>query len=188
MNATGRISVTVISLIALSAAQESGAKGKRLGMAGTYRVSFCQLRCSDTFAADVRGYIVLSDAPISLASLPPRIRRRVELQFQEVRRSDRPNACFTLVAKPRTKSVAGAEPVGFTSWVGDDSSADLSLFRAPDSGYDLSLELSQDSVRGVGHFYSGNGPGAQLLIDSVIGRRVGPPDVARCLRAALSAR
>jgi hypothetical protein len=108
----------------------------------------------------VRGYMVLSDAPISLNSLSPRLRRRFELQFRAVGRSVRPNACFTLVGHPHRKSIAAAESVGFTSWGGDDSSAELTFYRAPDSGYDVSLLLSQGSVRGAGHFFSANGPGA----------------------------
>lgn len=89
--------------------------------------------------------------------------------------------------QPRTKSVAGAQPVGFTSWVGIDSSAVLSFFGGPDSGYEVVFQPSQDSLRGAGHLYSGNGKDAQLPIDSLIGVRVGPPDVARCVKAALSA-
>lgn len=149
--------------------------------AGTYRISICAGSCGDTSRADVVGYLVLSAKALSFASVPAKAQRRLENEFASVGRKSRPNACFTL-AKRRGKSIAAARPVGFTNWVRTDSSSfELTLFRAPDSGYDLDLEHGAGAaLRGVGRFWSGNGPSAQIGPDSVVAWRIGAADVKRC--------
>jgi hypothetical protein len=170
----------VVGLAAISVGLAN--REPRSGFSGTYRIAFCAATCSDTARADVIGYLVLSSKTLSFASVPARARRQLEKDFTSVARKSHPDACFALAAKASSqRAVAAARPVGFTNWVATDSSAELTLYRAPDSGYDVYLQHGAGgAIRGIGRFWSGNGPTAQVAPDSVIAWRIGAADATRC--------
>jgi hypothetical protein len=154
----------------------------RSDLSGTYRIAFCATSCPDTARADVIGYLVLSSKELSFVSVPARARREFEKDFTSVARKSHPDACFALVANASSqKTMAAARPVGFTNWVASDSSAEVTLYRAPDSGYDVYLQRGAGgAIRGIGRFWSGNGPTAQVAPDSVVAWRIGAANATKC--------
>jgi len=155
---------------------------ERSDLSGPYRIAFCATSCSDSARADVIGYLVLSSKTLSFASVPARVRRQLEKDFTSVARKSHPDACFALVAMPSAqKTMAAARRVGFTNWFATDSSAELTLYRAPDSGYDVYIERSAGGLfHGIGRFWSGNGPTAQVAPDSAVAWRIGAADATKC--------
>lgn len=156
-------------------------------VSGTYRVMFCRHACNlaDSSTAIATGYIVLSRTPITLAKLPKKRREYFGELYRAIALRAEPNACFVLMKRHPGNSAATALPVGFTSWKDHQHTINLDLFRAPDSGYTLYLTISDDTLlRGVGQFWSGNGPEAQLPPDSVAGRRIGAAKPSLCIDAA----
>jgi hypothetical protein len=157
---------------------------ERSDLSGTYRIAFCAASCLDTVHADVIGFLVLSPKTLSFAAVPARARRALQKDFTSVARKAHPDACFALVAEHSSqKTMAAARPVGFTNWIASDSSAELTLYRAPDSGYDVYLQRGAgggEPLRGVGRFWSGNGPTAEVAPDSAVAWRIGSADATRC--------
>lgn len=93
-----------------------------------------------------------------------------------------PNACYVLARQARADTYAGIDDVGTTRWTPlADGSITISLFRSPDAGYDAKLSLTTDGFRGRGTS-RGWGVAADSPADSIVGRRIGPPELMRCLR------
>jgi hypothetical protein len=154
---------------------------------GTYRLVFCKNACTmaDSNTAIAVGYLVLSSTSIKLIKLPKKEREYFSRLYKSVGRGLEPNACFVLKERHPGVSASAAQPVGFTSWTGTQQSIEVPFFRAPDSGYTLYLKLNDNTIQGVGQFWSGNEGTVQLLPDSVVGQRVGAANPERCVNAAL---
>jgi len=152
-------------------------------------VTVCRGRCdpSRPDEALARGHLVLEAAPYPLAELPERARTYIErhefiLAVIDAKRS--PNACFVMENTRRAKTYAGAAPVGVTKWTADSAGITLPLFHSPDAGYIATVSIRGGELRGRGRSWgtgTGDGP---IPPDSIIGRRIGPPDRAICIREA----
>ena len=183
------LSIVSTLLTAPLALQSQGSQAGRV-MAGTYRVFFCRGTCDakDTASVATKGFLVLSSSSMRLSSLSGRTRRKFQRLYHSVARSSSPNACFVFDKRSVGRELASAQPVGFTNWVATDTSAELTLYRAPDSGYNVYLHSSSDnSVTGEGALWSGNAGGDESPKEAVIAYRMGPATARRCIVAARSA-
>ena len=135
----------------------------------------------------VRGHLVLENEPYSLADVPEPARSELERRASiliRMQAEGRPNACFALVRAEGAETYAGLGRVGLTRWAQEDSIVRVPLYGSPDAGYLARLSVQGDRLRGSGRS-RGTFPGAvDTPPDSIIGRRVGPPDRSLCIRAA----
>lgn len=164
------------------------ARTREAGVEGTYQIMICQGTCGADNVL-VRGRLVLETDPYSLDSVPELARiyfRRYEpyLLISDAERA--PNACFHLELTRRSRTYAGISPVGLTRWsVAEDSdSLEIPLYHSPDAGYFVRITIRARQLRGHGRSWGGHGEAAAFPIDSIVGRRVGPPDRSLCFRAA----
>jgi len=165
--------------------QEVGARS----VAGTYAITICKDACraSDPSTVVARGYLVLEAGEFSLAGMPD----AAERYFRDdgtINRGDQdgdpPNACVVL-EQTGTRTLTGLQPVGVTCWrrVEGDTLM-VKIARAADAGYNAWLTLGRRGLTGRGWAH---GEAASERKDEVIeGRRIGPPDRSRCVRAVLS--
>lgn len=155
---------------------------------GTYAVRFCSSPCKSDDSSNVNttGVLVLSNTPIALSGLSSRVSSYYRRLYGAVSRGAAdPNTCWVLASVRRPASPSAALLVGFSSWTKHYGSVRLTLFRAPDSGYDVELHFSGDSVRGTGAFWSANdSPPGITSEEKIAGVRSGPPALERCIAVA----
>lgn len=154
---------------------------------GTYEIWMCKSTCAqrDSEEAIVAGYLVLLPDRLPLYQVPDSARWYFERQFFD----GEPNACFALTrTDSEAKTYAGTAPVGSTHWARRRAlplRIAFSLFDSPDSGHEVEAELEQDHLRGIGTSWGAGGSDRNFSPDSVFGRRIGPPQLERCIEAAL---
>jgi hypothetical protein len=153
-----------------------------LEVAGTYEVMVCRDRCdaSRPEEALARGHLVLEAARYDFSDVPEPARsyiQRHEFILAVIDAERSPNACFVIENTRRAATYAGAAPVGVTKWEADSTGATtLPLFHSPDAGYIATVSIRGRELRGRGRSWgSGTGDGP-IPSDSIIGRRIGPPD------------
>jgi hypothetical protein len=173
-------------------------------LAGTYELFVCKGRCppGDSARAVAVGRLVLQDSAIPLAPVDsrdpvgpgdPREPRPdsadLHLQLGRWRARGTPNGCYVFDRRPeRAQTYAGIRRVGVVSWrVRErDSAIKFSLYGSPDAGHDVTLARPDGSgvLRGTGHSSGAGVTAVDWPDDSVVARRVGPPDVEPCFAAA----
>jgi hypothetical protein len=156
---------------------------------GTYEVVVCSTGCGgrESSLELARGVIVIEPNGYAASQLPEPARSYALGEGAALTLATAhgtPNACFVLRKGAGTRSLVGAAPVGFTTWSPVDSGGFVvKLAQTADAGYVVTVSLAGGRLRGVGRGW-GPGPADAVAGDSVLGRRVGPPDRGACIRAA----
>jgi hypothetical protein len=168
--------------------------GKAIGPAGavdgTYDLTICRGAClpGDSATTLVRGRLVLEEGERGLAGISePALRylRRFEPHLFMGEGTGAPNACFVYAVTGKARTYAGGSKVAFTRWERDDSARiAMPFYRSADAGYAATFRIRGDRLAGSGRSWGGYGEGDALPRDSLIGRRIGPPDRSVCVRAA----
>lgn len=150
----------------------------------------CRERC-DPKRVDLalaRGHLVLESAPYSFSDIPEPAHsylRRREPYLVIADAQNAPNACFILEKKREARTYGGITPVAVTRWMPDSTATlRLPLYHSPDAGYIAVLSIRGGELRGRGRSWgvgTGDGP---LPQDSILGRRIGPPNRNLCIDAA----
>jgi hypothetical protein len=176
------------------AARGHSLSGQEVGersVAGTYAITICQNICrsSDPSTAVARGHLVLEADAFSLSSLPDDAERYFR-DFGTINRGDEgrgpPNACFVL-ERTTTRTLAGLQPVGVTRWsraAGDTLM--VKIAQLTDAGYNAWLTIGSRGLTGRGRGWAHGESANERKYEEIRGRRIGPPDRSRCVRAALS--
>jgi|GEM_PF-2708197 hypothetical protein len=166
-------------------------EGSPSAFAGTYELLVCRGACGrgQQESAIVRGFLVIEAEPFSLAELPEAVRGYYERYTQLMLVHDdeivAPNACFAFGARQRADSYAGGSRTAATLWVRDSASSfTIPLFRTPDAGYVATFTARGGEIRGSGTGWYGREQVREFPVDSLYGRRIGPPDRTACIRAA----
>jgi len=142
----------------------------------------------------VRGYIMLEDTSFPLTAISDSARGYLRASTPYMLASDTAdipvdandstvlNACFFLVRAPDAPTHAGIEPAAITKWrrVTPDTIR-ITLFLSPDAGYVARFVVDRGRMSGVGRSWMGR-EGDAFPPDFIYGRRIGPPDRARCVR------
>lgn len=138
--------------------------------------------------AMVRGHLVLESAPYSFSDVPEPAQsylKRHEPYLVLMDSRSAPNACFVLDQVKTARTYGGITPVAVTRWVPDSTATvRLPLYHSPDAGYIAVLSIRGGELRGRGRSWgvgTGDGP---LPQDSILGRRIGPPNRSLCVDAA----
>lgn len=145
------------------------------GPGGSFAIWICPGGCSvsDTASAAVTGYLVLSDAPLTLGLKPLPV---IGAELQS------PTACFQLTQREQGTSLAGIIPVASTTWARMGDSLSVLLYGSPDATFTLTAIVKEGVLRGVGR-QSGfirqafDDPGGD-----VHGVRIGRAEETRCSR------
>jgi len=150
-------------------------------LAGTYAVWLCDSACavSDTAAAPVAGYLVLSEAAI-----PPESFANGTLGKSLFLRTNNPipNACFTLEQRRRDALFAGIIPAAVTTWSRRGDSLSVLLYASPDAFYTLDAIVKDGYLLGVGREAGFIGASFDEQRGPVHGIRIGSVDLTRCSR------
>ena len=169
--------------ICVVAVGNGAAQSKRVGdsaIAGTYVVRICRAPCDpaqDSTLA-VRGTVVLLARSIPRHLLPSLINEDC-------------NACFVLEeVRPDPETYAGVIPRGVVGWDRDSthSLVEFSLYWSVDARYWVRASIEDGVLRGSGQSHLAIFPIRAFPIDSIEGRRVGPPDQSICVEAASGGR
>jgi hypothetical protein len=138
-------------------------------VAGTYHLIACTAPCgaSDTAAVIARGTLVLDSAG------PPRhsFSRRTHA------------GCFVLERRRDHPSYLALFSQGYTSW--DQPTPDSIVFdtyRSPDAGHIVRAAVTDSGFVGVGHSWGAGVAAIAVPDETIIGRRIGPPDAHLCPR------
>jgi hypothetical protein len=97
------------------------------------------------------------------------------------------NACFVLDRTAGAPTYAGVERAGITQWRSDSTGTiRITLFESPDAAYVARIVVGRGRMSGTGRSVMA-GHGDVFPRDFIYGRRIGPPQRARCVRDIESA-
>jgi hypothetical protein len=151
---------------------------------GTYEMVVCNGRCSFEDPANivVKGILVLLPVaykPEALNSLSPK-----PFEYGYSFGPDSTNGCFVLETLVKHKTWAGLMDLGMTSWSFHAKRLTFSLYASPDAEYFVTAQFGQGGFDGQG-VSSGGGPAEpHHTADAVLGRRIGPAELSRCIAGA----
>jgi len=152
---------------AVMAGAAQSAVGKDRGVAGTYELLICKGSCSAGGKVLGTGVIVLFEH-----AMKPKDVARLDPPYDF--RHEKANACYA-VTYPVSKAS------GATIYSLDRDTVSFVLMRSKDSWYSVRVERKGDVLSGVGNFWSaGVAPPPGFVEDMLIGKRLGPPDIAAC--------
>ena len=145
---------------------------------GTYEIIVCKESCSFSDMTNVfaRGIVVLDDH-----RLPTRDGTQVEPSFigpNEVAR-----ACYSMNVLRKADSFAGLSKQGISSWRMSGGVIEFSIFRSADAGYEVSAHLNGAELFGYGSSWGAGVAAPHYTNDTIVGKRVGPPDIKNCTPA-----
>jgi hypothetical protein len=148
-------------------------------VSGTYELLLCKrANSTGSFSHPENAFatvvVVLFDAMIA--------RKDVDRISIDPYHDDRPNACYAFKRKVHAQSYAGISERGVSSWLLRGKTIEFDLFRSPDAGYAVEIQRSGGLLTGTGRS-SGVGAGAPPrghTLDTIVGRRVGPPVISAC--------
>jgi hypothetical protein len=192
MSQTGRFRILMYSaplvlLVASLSASIPAAIPPANRVSGTYEILFCRRSCSlhDSSKGNVKGLLVLVEDSIPRSRLSPADLRNYDRMIGVDSPNEPPNACFVLTKSSPEGTLAGALPVGFSRWShGIRDTIKLNLYRSPDSGYSISIAITEGAGRGIGIYWAAVSPSEDEVRDSVVVYRTGDANPTRCLRAA----
>ena len=178
---------------------------ERLPLSGTYVIALCKGECEldDSSRALFAGRLTLVDTPLVIADLPEPQRPYLELTSLFKTVNGPLNGCFAFYPVRATRvdfhglpylQAPGAttwlDPVSLTHW--EQRSPDsiwVTLYRSADATHDLIAKITNGRLEGRGSWFAA-GDGAEqeregdIGSDFVVGRRIGPPDLASCIRGS----
>jgi hypothetical protein len=153
---------------------------------GTYAISVCKTApCTpgDSSHAVAWGQLVLFADSINLRALPDSARRLLEGLFL-----DRPaNGCVIMQRASNATTYAGG--VRGTYWSSDSSRGgwiNLTLYRSPDAHHAVTARVIGTALRGTGRSAGAGAAEVDWPTDTIVGERIGPPDLAACVTATRS--
>lgn len=174
------------ALLVLAAASPCGAQS-RSRIAGTYDFWLCKAaNCASnhTSEAFVRGKLILSDTTLELTVLPDSARPLLSGMF-----GPKPlNACWAVERRTSRTTYAGGGGVGSTRWDfvhGDSARITFGLYHSPDAGHRVTASVVNGVLRGRGESSGAGVAEVHWATDTVVGIRIGPPDVRICRDASL---
>ena len=138
-------------------------------VAGTYHLLACSSPCaaSDSTVVVARGTLVLDSAGPTRHTFSRRAHA----------------GCFLLERRRDHPSYLALFPQAYTSW--DQPTPDSIVFetyRSPDAGHIVRAVLTDSGFAGVGHSWGAGVAAITVPDETLIGRRIGPPDARRCPR------
>ena len=141
--------------------------------AGTYRLQICRTSCGlgDSADAYIRGIVVLAEGPGNAGGDPDRDSREAGS-----------NGCFWLTRiHQQDDSYAGLLRYGNILWRSPSpTSVAFAIYGSPDAGYELVLTLAGVDLVGQGDSWGAGVAEIHAPSDTVIAKRLGPPDRSRC--------
>ena len=154
---------------------------------GTYEITVCKLgSCSlgDTTQAVTYGTLVLFAS--ALPPVPDSALPLLDSFHGEA------NACFAVhPPHDEARTYAGLMGVGATIWQTDSTPAGrrlrFSLYDSPDAAHRVVAELTQGRIAGRGESWGAGVAAVDYAPDTVVGRRIGPPDITPCVAASVRA-
>jgi hypothetical protein len=160
----------------ISAAAQSADMNDLDQAAGTYELIICKSACS--FSKPENGFATVAVVLFDRAMTQKDINRIDPYQ----RYDPGANACYAFKRKLQAQSYAGIDKRGTSSWLLSDQKIRFNLLRSPDASYVVELKRTGDSLVGTGRSagVGGGAPPAEYTPDTVVGRRVGPPDISAC--------
>jgi hypothetical protein len=177
----------MVAMVALVACTRHAALSQNPSPAGTYVISLCKgAPCSpdDTSRALTWGVLVLADTAISFALLPDSASR---LLYPLYLRAPA-NGCFALrLPNPDAQTYAGGIGAGVTRWEVDTARVggiSFTLYRSPDARHVTRALLTTEGFRGSGKSSGAAAAKVHYPLDTVVARRVGPPDFSPCVEAS----
>jgi hypothetical protein len=158
--------------------------------AGTYEFRICHSTCDPAVdSAFAAGTIVIMDHAFSADSLPEPARSYLRFYEEDLLvgvAEEEPNACF-VVRRRGLGTWVGSSPVALTRWHQSPRVLGaflLPLFQTADAGYWLRLRAQSQVINGIGYSFGPERDSPQPPNDTVVLRRVGPPDLGICTAAA----
>lgn len=183
---------TPLALLACGMAAAGPGPDPSSPSAGTYEISICPGECAPGGGAAVRGTLVLEDSAFASTAFPDSARKYFEqvtamLLIADAQRA--PTACFALErVVPRAATYAGLDAAGLTRWRSEPGGGvAVPLYRSPDATYVAYLAADRNGLRGRGVSRGGGVERGSIPEDSIVARRLGPPDRGICARAAEAA-
>ena len=156
--------------------------------AGTYAVEICPEACDPhRRSGAVRGILVIEDTAFQLSDLTDPARRYARYASGILLWvNGRPNACFILDRPLAARSYAGLGRVGFTRVAVAVSGSQLGgqLLLEPSAEYTVRFAIRDGRLEGRGFSLVRNPFDGVIPPDSLVGRRIGPPDRRRCIQSA----
>ena len=147
-------------------------------VAGTYELLICKSDCGFTSDQSViaRGVVVLFNRSLSADE----IKNVGTMPFASAPEDLR--ACFSGDRPEHAETYAFIQEKAAIAWSIENDVLKLELFRSPDAGYNAELRAQGDVLTGAGTSWGAGAGSPNFAKDNVIvGRRVGPPDISRCL-------
>jgi len=151
--------------------------------AGTYDLLVCKGPCSFAGPANVvvKGTLVLADEAFGIAAINDF--SPVRFQYAYSIGGD-PNGCFVLEIIKNDQTYAGLITYGLTLWHGKSGQVDFDLYSSPDAWHAGSVTLTAAGFEGKGQSGGVGAAEPHLGPDVIMGRRVGPANLGRCITAA----
>jgi len=95
-----------------------------------------------------------------------------------------PTGCFVLETVQAERTYAGIDAIGFLRWFGTSESVRFNLYASSDAGYKATVAFSRAGFTGKGVSWGAGVAAPGFGPDALSGRRLGPPEVERCVEAA----
>ncbi len=174
----------VIAIVIVSHPVQAATSSKDQKFTGTYEFIICKGACSFSDRGNVfaTAVVVFFDSVITASD-----RERID-PFYNYDPSD-VRACYAVSRKMQAHSYVGINnKTGVAPWKLDGHTVQFDLFHSPDAGYVVEVNRTGDLLIGTGKSW-GAGAGAppsDYGPDTVIGRRMGPPDMSACASAPTS--
>ncbi len=150
---------------------------------GTYDVLVCKGPCSFAGPTNVvvKGTLVLTDEPFAIAAINDFSPARFEYAYTI---GGDPNGCFVLDTIKSDQTYAGLITYGLTFWFGKSDQVNFDLYASPDAWHVASVTLSPTGFEGKGQSGGVGAAEPHLGSDVVVGRRLGPANLGKCIAAA----
>ena len=178
-----RIQLSLGCFVAALAVPVAATEEVKPAIPGTYEVLVCDSTCNFESQHNyaVRGVLVLM--PTAFDEKKVAIPQRVEFEYG-YSLIGITNGCFVLTKLREGQTYAGITPVGWTRWSGNPDGISFELYQSPDAWYVAWVKLTTSGFAGTGASSGGVGDGPGWPPDRILGHRIGPPDLQRCIEAA----
>jgi hypothetical protein len=151
---------------------------------GTYEIAVCKVgRCApgDTAVTLTQGILVLFAT--RLPPVPDSAINLLRLPFLA-----EGNMCFALEPRrPGSQTYAGLAGVEATRWQPDSATGQritFSLYFSPDAGHEVTARIRHGTLGGRGTSWGAGVAAVEYPPDTIVGRRLGPPDITPCVAAS----
>jgi len=160
---------------------------------GTYEISICEGACNLPQGRPVvYGTLVVEDSAFAPTVFSDVARKYFEDNEEILLRADAkssPTVCFALERVRGARTHAGISPAGLTRWESRPDSGDFRvvLYHSQDALHVAYLKATRDELIGRGSSRGGGVPAGSTPDDTIVARRIGPPEKRLCGHAAEAA-